>query len=426
MKVLLTGATGFIGGRLRDALLDRGHDVVCAGRRPPSRGRWVRIDYAQATTPKVWLPHVEHVDAVVNAVGIFKETKSQRFALVHTRAPCALFEACRLQGVTRVVQVSALGAERAQTQFQSSKHAADEFLLRLPLDGVVAQPSLVFGIAGTSSMRFIKLSVLPWIALPGRGEQPVQPVHVDDVVEALCALVERPSGRQAGGARIALAGPRPYTFCQYLQALRASMQLAPNRISRLPDGIAELLARMGDLSATALFDRAALKMLEQGNVAEPTAIARLLGRMPRDVPEFLDARTASLVRRDAEMDWLLVLARLSLAIVWIATGVVSLVVFPHADSYALLARVGVGTALQPLLLFGAAGFDLALGILTLAPPAQAVRRRVLWLAQIALMLFYMIVIAWKLPEFWSHPFGPLLKNFPMLALLALLWQRDRD
>jgi hypothetical protein len=204
------------------------------------------------------------------------------------------------------------------------------------------------------------------------------------------------------------------------------MQLPPGTILRLPDGIAALLARMGDWNSNALFDRASLRMLEQGNVAPPRAIVRLLGRTPRDVPGFVDTATATLARRAAEVDWMLGLARFSLAFVWLATGVVSLLVFPHAESYALLARVGVDGTFQPLLLFGAAGFDLALGALTLAPPARAVRRRMLWLAQIALMLFYMLVIAWRLPEFWSHPFGPLLKNFPMLALLLFLWVRDRD
>jgi hypothetical protein len=213
---------------------------------------------------------------------------------------------------------------------------------------------------------------------------------------------------------------------QYLQALRASMRLPPGRISRLPDGIAALLARIGDWNRSALFDRASLRMLEQGNVGAPRAIARLLGRMPRDVPEFIDAATARLARRAAEADWMLALARFLLALVWLVTAVVSLLVFPHAQSYALLARVGVDTALQPLLLFGAAGFDLALGVLTLMPPARAARRRMLWLAQIALILFYTLVITWRLPQFWAHPFGPLLKNLPMLALLLMLWVRDRD
>jgi len=47
-------------------------------------------------------------------------------------------------------------------------------------------------------------------------------------------------------------------------------------------------------------------------------------------------------------------------------------------------------------------------------------RRLLWRAQAALILFYSLVIAWKLPEFWLHPYGPMLKNVPLLAVLVAL------
>jgi hypothetical protein len=67
------------------------------------------------------------------------------------------------------------------------------------------------------------------------------------------------------------------------------------------------------------------------------------------------------------------------------------------------------------MLCGAAVFDVTLGLLTLWSPG-----RTLWRAQVALMLFYTAVLTLKLPAFWLHPFGPLLKNLPILALLVVL------
>ena len=52
------------------------------------------------------------------------------------------------------------------------------------------------------------------------------------------------------------------------------------------------------------------------------------------------------------------------------------------------------------------------------------RRRWLWRAQIALIAIYSVVIAWRLPEFWLHPFGPLLKNIPLVAAIILLHELD--
>lgn len=108
--------------------------------------------------------------------------------------------------------------------------------------------------------------------------------------------------------------------------------------------------------------------------------------------------------------------RWSVALVWLATALVSLFVFPKADSLDLLARAGVPEALRPLALYGAAGIDLVFGILSIprTPP------RWLWRAQIALIVAYMAIITLRLPEFWLHPYGPLTKNLPMLAVLWLL------
>ena len=47
-------------------------------------------------------------------------------------------------------------------------------------------------------------------------------------------------------------------------------------------------------------------------------------------------------------------------------------------------------------------------------------RLAVWWSQVALMLFYTAVLTVFLPEFWWHPYGPLSKNLPILAVLALL------
>ena len=114
---------------------------------------------------------------------------------------------------------------------------------------------------------------------------------------------------------------------------------------------------------------------------------------------------------------------MSIATVWIATAWVSALVYPAAESYRLLERTGVPAALAPLMLYGAAGLDLLLGVATLALPRA--RRGPLWLAQLALIAFYSLLIAWRLPEFLAHPYGPLTKNLPMLAAIWLLYELEK-
>jgi hypothetical protein len=186
---------------------------------------------------------------------------------------------------------------------------------------------------------------------------------------------------------------------------------------RLPDALARAAARLAGLVPGSPLTPDALAMLDRGNIGDPAPVTRLLGHPPRPVEAFLpDWRAA---RVQAQLDWLLPLLRLSLAVVWIWTALVSALVYPAPASYALLERSGVPAMLAPLMLYGASALDLLFGIATLS-----LRRRWrpwLWLAQTGLILFYTVVIALRLPEYLWHPYGPLSKNLPMLAALWLLY-----
>lgn len=108
-------------------------------------------------------------------------------------------------------------------------------------------------------------------------------------------------------------------------------------------------------------------------------------------------------------------ARLSLAAVWLVTGALSLGIYPQADSVLLLERVGLHGDAALIALYLAATLDIVLGPLTLLVP-----RKRLWRFQATLIFVYTLVISIWLAEFWLHPFGPVLKNLPILVLLGLL------
>ena len=280
------------------------------------------------------------------------------------------------------------------------------------------QPSLVHGAEGASSRWFLALASLPLLPLPAGGHQQVQPVHADDAAAAIVALVEAPPGRHGGG-RVPLVGPRPLSLAAYLQALRRGLGLPPARTLAVPAGAVGLAARLGDRLPGSLLDSASWSMLQRGNTGDAAPIARLLGRPPRGAGDFVAADDAAALRAQARLGWLRWLLRAALAAVWIATGIVSLGVYPVGDSLDLLRRAGVPAPLRPAALHGAALLDLAFGVLALWP-LGARAARALWLAQGALIVLYTVVITLRLPEFWLHPYGPLTKNLPILAVLWLL------
>lgn len=413
MVILITGATGFIGRRLTAALRAAGHRVIAASRRPGTKDS-VAADFTRDFDAEAWVPKLAGVDVVINAVGIIREHGAQSFKNIHTRAPQALFSACVKAGVKKVIQISALGADTGTTGYFTSKHAADEYLQKLPIAWTIVQPSLVFGFGGSSASLFTLLASLPVTPLPGGGSQQVQPIHVDDVVAAIRELVE---SSEMNEKRVALVGPEPLSLKEFLRRLRQRMQLPHALFVTIPFVFMRAIATVAQYVPGSLLDPETLSMLEAGNTAPPNDTQRLLQASPRAPEQLIADDQRDPMRREAQLAWLLPMLRISIALVWIWTGIVSLGLYPTQDSYELLARVGVSAALAPLMLYGAAVLDLLIGLATLVMS----RLGWLWLLQLAIILGYTIIITLKLPEFWLHPYGPLSKNLVMLAAIYLLY-----
>lgn len=108
------------------------------------------------------------------------------------------------------------------------------------------------------------------------------------------------------------------------------------------------------------------------------------------------------------------LLRVSLAFVWIHTGVACLLFVPIEESAALAARVGLGDALARWTVWGTSVFEIVLGLAVLA----RFRPRAVAALQIVLIAGFTVLISAFLPEFWRHPFGPVSKN---VVLIAAAW-----
>ena len=85
MHILLTGSTGFIGHTVARALTQAGH-TVHGGVSPTHRGTsalQVPMDFAHDTNAATWLPRLQGIDAVVNAVGVLRDTRARPIDAVH-------------------------------------------------------------------------------------------------------------------------------------------------------------------------------------------------------------------------------------------------------------------------------------------------------------------------------------------------------
>src|SRR5262249_54077545 len=154
-----------------------------------------------------------------------------------------------------------------------------------------------------------------------------------------------------------------------------------------------------------------LAMLRRGNSADNGPFIKLFGFEPVSFETGMARKPIGEAERwQARLTHLRVSLRLSVAFIWLATGVISATV-SHREGFDLLARIGITGPLAFLALYGTALLEIALGL------ATAVRWHVRWMGviQIVLMLGFMAILTVGMPELWLHPFGPLTKNLPLLA-----------
>jgi uncharacterized protein YbjT (DUF2867 family) len=227
MRVLVVGATGCIGRAVVHALRSRGQTVIAASRAAEEGVRSMHVDYTQPVDPQVWARRLAQarIDAIVNCVGVLIEDGAQTHDRLHALGPIELFRGAALAGVSRIVQVSALGVGDVgddDPPYITSKREADRVLAALPLRHAVVRPSLVYGPGSASGSLFAALASLPVISLPGRGDQPVQPIHVFEVAESIARWLE---DEQAPSGVFELAGPQAMTYREMLAAYRDAMGL---------------------------------------------------------------------------------------------------------------------------------------------------------------------------------------------------------
>ena len=411
LKVLVCGASGFLGRAICTRLSRAGHQVI-RGVRQARRPDDMAIDFRTDTTVDHWRGRLDGIQVVVNAVGIIAETRNSPFDALHHRGPAALFAACVKAGVARIIQISALGADTGSSAYFRSKHAADQALMRLPIASQILRPSLVHGSDGASATLLRQLASLPLLPVPALGSARFQPVQVDDVAEAVLRAMDP---HQPAGQQIDVVGATRVSFGRMLAHYRHGMGLAPTRPLPVPAPVMALAARLGGAIPGVPLNPDTWRMLQAGNTGDPTALTRLLGRPPRGIAGFIPPAQAETLRGRALAAWRTPLLRYTLAFVWLATAWVSLAVHPRDASLALLAGVGLEGAGAVAALHAAVVLDLVMGLACLFRPS-----RHLWCLQAALVLGYTAIIALTLPTFLSHPFGPVLKNLPILAILLIL------
>lgn len=246
MRIFLAGGTGFVGGHVRCALLENGHELrVLTHKRLACSEPGTEAVPGDVTRPETLAAAMRDCDAIINLVGIIREFPARgiTYEKLHVEATKNLLAAARQAGIRRFIQMSALGARPgAVSLYHQTKYRAEEAVRASDLDWTIFQPSVIFGpkddfinkLAG-----FIKS--LPVVPVIGNGLYRLQPVDGNDVARCFAMALDMP---ETIGQTYRLCGRDRITYQQLLEIIATTLGKRSVRTLNVPVPFMKLAASL--------------------------------------------------------------------------------------------------------------------------------------------------------------------------------------
>ncbi|WP_304170176.1 complex I NDUFA9 subunit family protein [Phenylobacterium aquaticum] len=253
--VTVFGGSGFVGSQVVRALARQGARVRVAVRQPHLAhtmrllGDVGQIEVVQANIRNEASVRraLDGAQACVNLVGVLYETGRQKFQSVHAMGAKTVAAAAAAAGVTRLVQVSALGADAQSASKYARTKAMGEDAVRAAFPtATLIRPSIVFGPGDGFFNKFGEMAVMsPILPLIGGGKTRFQPVYVGDVAKAIAKAATDPA---CAGQTYELGGPAVYSFREILELIMVQTGRA-RLLLPLPSFVAGLIGKACELLA---------------------------------------------------------------------------------------------------------------------------------------------------------------------------------
>jgi nucleoside-diphosphate-sugar epimerase len=205
-RVLLTGATGFVGSHIARAFVEAGYEVLC-GVRASSDVRWIsdlpieRVPLDLEGRAEDLRRAVKNADLVIHAAGITRARRAEDYYSINAGGTARLADAALGAGVRRFVLISSLAARGPDghagpaSPYGRSKLEGEAHLLGLggSMETVVLRPAAVYGPRDTDLLPLFKMARRGWLPVPS-GANLLQPVYATDVAMAALAAAREPVG----------------------------------------------------------------------------------------------------------------------------------------------------------------------------------------------------------------------------------------
>ncbi len=277
MRILVTGASGFIGSGLVSSLSESGHDVSALMRPSASSDFLKGVKYTRLSgdlgDSDSLLRACKNADVVYHVAGLTAAKNKQEFFKFNAEATRNLANAAIQSGsVKKFIFVSSLAAagpsfglaprsehetDMPVSLYGESKLRAELYLdeLKGKLNFISIRPPMVYGPRDKNVFLFFKTIQKQWMPiLPAKtptGHKYYSAIHVDDLVAALVAALDAPEADYLNGERFFVTDGQIYTYERIMGAIADELKVKPFKF-KIPSFLMKTAASVGSLVGGAL------------------------------------------------------------------------------------------------------------------------------------------------------------------------------
>ena len=215
LKIVVTGASGFIAKNLRKYLSEQNIELISISRNDFKNFKNEIKIISENYKEKNILKKIKNSDVLIHLVGIGKQSVSSDYDMINTDLTKHVVNLSKKARIKKIIFLSGLGvSSNTSLGYFISKYNAEKQIINSGLDFTIFRPSYIVGKDDLLSKNLKNQIKSGEIVIPGSGTYSIQPIHVSDVVKV---IFESLSQLRFNNKIIELVGPDYVTFEKYVK-----------------------------------------------------------------------------------------------------------------------------------------------------------------------------------------------------------------
>ena len=228
IRIVVVGASGFVGKNLRKFLHELNLDVLAISRKNfRKHASEVKITSTNLLEPKLQTK-LKNYDALIHLIGIGRQSSKSTFEEINLNLTKNVIKACKNAGIKKIIFISGLGVSRSnKSDYFVSKYKAEREIINSGLDYTIFRASYIMGKTDHLT-KILSIQIKKGIiVIPGSGKYRLQPIFVLDVAKIILeAVIEKKFSKKI----LDLAGPQKISFEDFVNLFAKNTKIKIQKI----------------------------------------------------------------------------------------------------------------------------------------------------------------------------------------------------